>query len=127
MNLLKNKENAISFNKMAFEGNPEKALEPYTGDSYIQHNPDAADGLSGFIAYFERMQTEYPEKSIEFERCIAEGDLVALHTHQIWPDNDQYVTIDFFFGLTKMLRSVNIGTLYNRFRGNPQTKIRCIE
>ena len=42
------------------------------------------------------MQTEYPKKSIEFVRCIAEGDLVALHTHQIWPDNDQYVTMDFF-------------------------------
>jgi predicted SnoaL-like aldol condensation-catalyzing enzyme len=42
------------------------------------------------------MQVEYPEKSITFARCIAEGDLVALHTHQIWPGNDQYVTMDFF-------------------------------
>jgi len=42
------------------------------------------------------MQNEYPNKSIEFERCIAEGNLVALHTHQTWPGNDQYVTMDFF-------------------------------
>lgn len=42
------------------------------------------------------MQREYPNKSIEFVRCIAEGNLVALHTHQVWPDNDQYVTMDFF-------------------------------
>ena len=48
------------------------------------------------IEYFERMQAEYPEKSIEFVRCIAEGDLVALHTHQTWPGNDEYVTMDFF-------------------------------
>lgn len=27
---------------------------------------------------------------------IAEDNLVALHTHQIWPDNDEYVTMDFF-------------------------------
>ena len=27
---------------------------------------------------------------------VAEGDLVALHTHQTWPDNEQYVTMDFF-------------------------------
>ena len=38
---------------------------------------------------------EYPDKSIEFVRCIAEGDLVALHTHQTWPGNDEYVTMDF--------------------------------
>lgn len=96
MNSETNKENAIAFYKMAYEGNPKKAIELYVGDKYIQHNPHVADGLQGFIDYFERMQKEYPQKSIEFVRCIAEGNLVALHTHQIWPDNDQYVTMDFF-------------------------------
>ncbi len=92
----KNKENALSFYKMAFEGDPARAIALYVGDEYIQHNPDVADGKSGFIEYFERMQREYPEKSIDFHRCIAEGDLVALHTHQTWPGNEQYVTMDFF-------------------------------
>jgi len=96
MSLEKNKENAIAYYKMAYEGNPAKAIELYVGDQYTQHNPDVADGLDGFIEYFERMQKEYPEKSIEFVRCIAEGDLVAMHTHQIWPDNEEYVTMDFF-------------------------------
>ncbi|MDO6493126.1 nuclear transport factor 2 family protein, partial [Cellulophaga sp. 2_MG-2023] len=49
-----------------------------------------------FIAYFERKQTEYPDKSIEFVRAITECNLVALHTHETWPGNDQYVTMDFF-------------------------------
>lgn len=96
MNIQQNKQNAIAFYRMAYEGNPTKAVERYVGDEYIQHNPDVADGLQGFITYFERMQREYPEKSIEFVRCIGEGDLVALHTHQTWPGNDQYVTMDFF-------------------------------
>ena len=96
MDLSKNKKNAIAFYQMAYEGNPARAVELYVGDQYIQHNPDVADGLQGFIDYFDRMQREYPEKSIEFVRCIAEGDLVALHTHQTWPGNDQYVTMDFF-------------------------------
>lgn len=90
------KENAINFYKMAYEGNPKKAVELYVGDEYIQHNPDVANGTQGFIDYFERMQAEYPEKSINFVRAIAEDDLVALHTHQVWPDNDQYITMDFF-------------------------------
>ncbi len=96
MNLEQNKQNAIAFYKMAYEGEPQKAIDTYVGNEYIQHNPDVADGLDGFINYFTRMQEEYPEKSIEFLRCIAEGDLVALHTHQTWPGNDQYVTMDFF-------------------------------
>jgi len=96
MNLEQNKENAIAFYRTAYDGNPAKAIKNYVGDEYIQHNPDVADGTKGFIEYFERMKHEYPEKTIEFVRCIAEGNLVALHTHQTWPGNNQYVTMDFF-------------------------------
>ena len=96
MDQLKNKTNAIAFYKTAYEGNPRKAIELFVGKDYIQHNPDVGDGLDGFISYFERMQLEYPDKSIDFVRCIAENDLVALHIHQTWPDNDEYVTMDFF-------------------------------
>jgi predicted SnoaL-like aldol condensation-catalyzing enzyme len=96
MNPSKNKETAIAFYRMAYEGHPKDAVERYVGSEYIQHNPAVANGTAGFIEYFERMQVEYPEKSIEFVRAIAERDLVALHTHQTWPGNDQYVTMDFF-------------------------------
>ena len=96
MDLVTNKQNAIAFYKMAYEGQPRKATELYVGDQYIQHNPLVGDGIEPFIAYFERMQREYPDKSIEFLRAVAEGDLVALHTHQTWPGDEEYVTMDFF-------------------------------
>ncbi len=96
MNPEQNKKNAIAFYKTAYEGNPKKAIEQYVGEEYIQHNPLVTDGPQSFIEYFERMQKEYPIKTIEFVRSVAEGDLVALHTHQVWPDSDQYITMDFF-------------------------------
>jgi len=99
--LEQNKQNAVAFYKMAYEGNPKQAMELYVADEYIQHNPLVGNGKQPFIDYFERMQIEYPDKSIEFVRSIAEGDLVALHTHQIWPGNDEYVTMDFFRFNTK--------------------------
>lgn len=94
--LTQNKKHAIEFYKMAFEGNPSKAVELFIGEEYIQHNPAVANGTQGFIEYFERMQKEYPNKSVEFVRVIAENDLVALHTHQIWNGDGEYVTMDFF-------------------------------
>lgn len=90
------KKNAVDFYKLAYEGNPRKATELYIGAEYVQHNPNVKNGKEGFIEYFEQMQADYPNKSIEFVRVIAEDNLVALHTHQIWPDNDEYVTMDFF-------------------------------
>lgn len=96
MNLEQNKKNAIAYYQMAYDGQPSQAVEQYVGDDYIQHNPLVGNGKEAFIAYFERMAKEYPEKSIEFVRAVAEGDLVALHTHQIWPGDVGYVTMDFF-------------------------------
>jgi len=95
-NLNQNKKNAISFYNMAYNGNPREAVELFVGSEYIQHNPLVGDGKEPFIAYFERMATDYPDKSIEFVRTVAEGNLVALHTHQVWPGNEEYVTMDFF-------------------------------
>ena len=92
----KNKQNAIAFYRMAYMGQPREAVNLYVGDEYIQHNPSVKNGKNGFISYFEKMSKEYPQKDIYFIRSIAEGDLVALHTHQIWPDNEEYVTMDFF-------------------------------
>ncbi len=94
--IVENKQNAIEFYRMAYLGNPAAAVAEYVGDDYKQHNPLVADGKQGFIDYFEKMATEYPDKSIEFIRAVAEADLVALHTHQVWPGNDEYVTMDFF-------------------------------
>jgi len=84
----------MEFYKTAYMGNPMEAVEKYGGEDYIQHNPLVGDGKAAFIEYFTKMNEEYPEKSIRFVRTVAEGDLVALHTHQVWPGNDQYVTMD---------------------------------
>jgi predicted SnoaL-like aldol condensation-catalyzing enzyme len=91
-----NTKNALAFYREAYEGAPRTAVDKYVGAEYIQHNPLVGDGKAPFIEYFERMASEYPNKSIEFVRSVAQGNLVALHTHQTWPGGDEYVTMDFF-------------------------------
>lgn len=91
-----NKKTAIAFYEMAYTGNPAEAVKLYVGSEYIQHNPDVDDGPQAFIDYFNRMALEYPVKDVEFVRTVAQGDLVAVHTHQHWPDKEEYITMDFF-------------------------------
>ena len=91
-----NKENAIEFYRTAYLGDPAKAVELYVGAEYIQHNPLVGDGKAAFVEYFNELAKDYPGKGIEFVRAAAEGDLVAVHTHQTWPGNVEYVTMDFF-------------------------------
>ncbi|MFI7410568.1 nuclear transport factor 2 family protein [Streptomyces sp. NPDC049627] len=59
------------------------AIDRYWGPEYHQHNPNITDGVAGVKAglggYFEA----FPQLTVTPKRVIAEGDLVAVHSHYV--------------------------------------------
>ena len=93
----RNKQVVVDYYRMAFDGNPEKAVTDHFGDRYIQHNPDAADGPEAFIGFVTWLRNEYPNLRLDIKRVLADGDMVVTHSHLILePGKPGRALADFF-------------------------------
>ena len=99
-NLERNKQVVVDYYTTAFAGDPERAVAEHFGPRYVQHNPDAQDGPEAFIGFVKWLRGEYPNLHLHIKRVIAEGDLVATHSHlDLEPgnlDNPGRALADFF-------------------------------
>jgi predicted SnoaL-like aldol condensation-catalyzing enzyme len=92
-----NKRVVVDYYQTAFDGDPEKAVADHFGERYVQHNPDAVDGPEAFIGFVHWLRGENPRLRLEVKRVIAEGDLVATHSHLILePGQPGRALADFF-------------------------------
>ena len=84
----RNKQVVVDYYTTAFAGNPEKAIADHFGPRYIQHNPAAQDDPEAFIGFVKWLRGEYPNLELDIKRVIAEGDMVATHSHlELEPGN----------------------------------------
>ncbi|MBP5938854.1 SnoaL-like polyketide cyclase [Streptomyces sp. LBUM 1476] len=59
------------------------AIDRYWSTDYQQHNPNIPNGAAGAKAGLGAYFAQFPQLKVEPKRVIAEGDLVAVHSHYI--------------------------------------------
>jgi predicted SnoaL-like aldol condensation-catalyzing enzyme len=75
-----NKATATAFYDLAFnQKRPDETVSRYVGNTYIQHNPDFADGPQAFIGAVKGWVGACPSLRTEIKRIVAEGDFVVTH------------------------------------------------
>ena len=75
-----NKRTAVAFyTQVLNDKDPAGAVARYVGATYIQHNPDTADGKEALIESMRELFARAPQVHVEIKRVIAEGDRVAIH------------------------------------------------
>jgi len=58
-----------------------KVISTYGNSSYIQHNRNIPDGMSGIAKYVADFAKEYPDFTYDVKRIVADGDYVIFHSH----------------------------------------------
>src|SRR5712672_3653289 len=58
-----------------------EAFETWVDPGYIQHNPMAQTGRDAAINFLEPFFAQHPDIHYSIARVIADGNLVAVHSH----------------------------------------------
>ena len=91
---LKPKEVVTKFmNEFYVEKRVREAFETWVEPGYIQHNPMAQTGRDAAIAFLEPFFKSHPDIHYSIKRIIAEGNLVAVHSHGVFTPGERGLAI----------------------------------
>ena len=91
---LKPKEVVTKFmNEFYTEKRVREAFETWVEPGYIQHNPMAQTGRDAAIAFLEPFFKSHPDINYSIKRIIADGNLVAVHSHAVFTPGERGLAI----------------------------------
>ena len=76
-----NKNAAVSFLKMAASGKVQEAYSKFVGEGFRHHNPFFEGSAESLQAGMQASASQNPDKVLDVKRVIADGELVAVHSH----------------------------------------------
>lgn len=79
--------------KFYIEKKVREAFETWVDPNYIQHNPMAPTGRDAAIAFLEPFIASHPTAKYSIARIIADGNLVAVHSHGQFAPEDRGVAV----------------------------------
>jgi predicted SnoaL-like aldol condensation-catalyzing enzyme len=79
--------------KFYLEKKVREAFETWVEPDYIQHNPLAKTGRDAAIAFLEPFFQSHPDASYSIKRIIADGNLVAVHSHAKFTADDRGLAV----------------------------------
>lgn len=74
------KEVAMEFLRLAASGNVREAYRSYIGPEFRLHNPFFRGDAESLMVAMEENAAKNPNKILEIQRALQDGDLVAIHS-----------------------------------------------
>jgi predicted SnoaL-like aldol condensation-catalyzing enzyme len=91
------REAAVSFLRLASSGKVREAFDRYVASDFRHHNPHFAGDARSLAAGMVANATQNPDKVLEIQRVLEDGDLVAVHSGvRLKPDTPVVAVVHIF-------------------------------
>ena len=64
-------------------------LERYNDSSYIQHNRNLPDKITGLVGFLKEFVEDYPDYTYDVKHIYVDGDYVIFHSHATLKKDDR--------------------------------------
>jgi len=92
-----NKDAAINFLKLASSGKVREAYSTFVADEFIHHNPYFDGSAEALEAGMQESADQNPETSLDVKHALADGNLVAVHSHVRHKRGDRGIAVIHLF------------------------------
>lgn len=96
-----NRDAAVSFLKLAASGKVGEAYSKFVGAGFKHHNQFFEGSAEALRAGMEENARQNPDKIMDVKRVIADGELVAVHSHVRQKPEDLGATVVHIFRFEK--------------------------
>ena len=91
------KEAATDFLRLVASGKVREAFHKYVGPEFRHHNAFFKSDAESLLAAMEENAAQSPNKVLEIQRALEDGDLVAVHSHiREHPGDRGYAVVHIF-------------------------------
>ena len=93
-----NEQIAVGFLRLvAIDGRPRDAFAKYVSPSLRHHDAGSGGTAEDLLAAMESDAREHPHKRLDVKHVIADGELVAVHSHlRRWDDDPGFALVHLF-------------------------------
>lgn len=92
----------VDFLKRIAKGDIKKAYDLYVGGGFRHHNANYKSDAGSLMKAMEDNAKENPDKSLEVLHVIADGDMVAVHSHVKQNPKDEGAIVVHIFRFKRM-------------------------
>ncbi|KAF0812663.1 hypothetical protein IGB42_02955 [Andreprevotia sp. IGB-42] len=91
------KDIASSFLQLVAAGSVREAFGEYIAGNFRHHNPSCAGDAHALMLAMEENASAMPQKTLQIQRALVEGDLVAIHSHMVPAPGERGVALMHLF------------------------------